>query len=186
MATYSSGLAWRIPGMGEPGGLPSMGSHRVGHDWSDLAAAAAAALGHLYLKQVPQVILMYLDTPLQYSCLENPMDGGAWWAAFHGVAKSRTWLCRLHFHFSLSWVGEGNGNPLQCSCLENPRDGEAWWAAVYGVTQSRTGLKWLSSSRDVITDSGEKIDYLIIASTIDYHMWKKLTWFLTPYCLNSR
>ena len=45
---------------------------------------------------------------------------------------------RLHFHFSLSCTGEGNGNPLQCSCLENPRDGGAWWAAVYGVTQSRT------------------------------------------------
>ena len=45
---------------------------------------------------------------------------------------------RLHFHFSLSCIGEGNGNPLQCSCLENPRDGGAWWAAVYGVTQSRT------------------------------------------------
>ena len=51
----------------------------------------------------------------------------------------------LHFHFSLSCTGEGNGNPLQCSCLENPRDGGAWWAAVYGVTQSRIGLKWLSS-----------------------------------------
>ena len=48
---------------------------------------------------------------------------------------------RLHFHFSLSCIGEGNGNPLQCSCLENPRDGGAWWAAVYGVTQSRTRLK---------------------------------------------
>ena len=43
----------------------------------------------------------------------------------------------LHFHFSLSCIGEGNGNPLQCSCLENPRDGGAWWAAVYGVAQSR-------------------------------------------------
>ena len=53
---------------------------------------------------------------------------------------------RLHFHFSLSCIGEGNGNPLQCSCLENPRDGGAWWAAVYGVTQSRTRLKRLSSS----------------------------------------
>ena len=53
---------------------------------------------------------------------------------------------RLHFHFSLSFIGEGNGNPLQCSCLENPRDGGAWWAAVYGVAQSRTRLKQLSSS----------------------------------------
>jgi len=53
---------------------------------------------------------------------------------------------RLHFHFSLSRNGEGNGNPLHCSCLENPRDGRAWWAAVYGVAQSRTRLKQLSSS----------------------------------------
>ena len=52
----------------------------------------------------------------------------------------------LHFHFSLSCIGEGNGNPLQCSCLENPRDRGAWWAAVYGVAQSWTQLKWLSSS----------------------------------------
>ena len=48
---------------------------------------------------------------------------------------------RLHFHFSLSCIGEGNGNHLQCSCLENPRDGGAWWVAVYGVAQSRTRLK---------------------------------------------
>ena len=54
---------------------------------------------------------------------------------------------RLHFHFSLSCIGEGNGNPLQCSCLENPRDGGAWWAAVYGVAQSQTRLKRLTSSR---------------------------------------
>ena len=116
------------------------------------------------------------------------MDGGAWWAAVHGVAMSLTPLSdftftfhshalekemaahssvlaqripgrgslvgcrlwgrtewdtteRLHFHFSLSCIGEGNSNPLQCSCLENPRDGGAWWAAVYGVTQSWTQLK---------------------------------------------
>ena len=53
---------------------------------------------------------------------------------------------RLHFHFSLSCTGEGNGNPLQCSCLEIPRNGGAWWAAIYGVAQSRTWLKRLSSS----------------------------------------
>ena len=62
---------------------------------------------------------------------------------------------RLHFHFSLSCIGEGNDNPLQCSCLENPRDGDAWWAAVYGVAQSRTRLKWLSSS----SSSNEKHDW---------------------------
>ena len=53
---------------------------------------------------------------------------------------------RLHFHFSLSCIGEGNGNPLQCSCLEDPRDRGTWWAAVYGVAQSQTRLKRLSSS----------------------------------------
>ena len=56
---------------------------------------------------------------------------------------------RLPFHFSLSCMGEGNGNPLQCSCLENPRDGGAWWASVYGVAQSQTRLKRLSSSSSI-------------------------------------
>ena len=59
---------------------------------------------------------------------------------------------RLHFHFSLSCIGEGNGNPLQCSCLENPRDGGAWWAVVYRVAQSRTRLKWLSISSSSRSD----------------------------------
>ena len=57
---------------------------------------------------------------------------------------------RLHFHFSLSCIGEGNGNPLQYSCLENPRDSGAWRAAIYGVAQSRTRLKRLSSSNTKI------------------------------------
>ena len=56
---------------------------------------------------------------------------------------------RLHFHFSLSCIGGGNGNPLHCSCLESPRDGGAWWAAICGVAQSWTWLKWLSSSSEV-------------------------------------
>ena len=81
MAPHSSTLAWKIPWMEEPGRLQSMG-------W------------------------------LESDTIE-----------------------RLPFHFSLSCIGEGNGNPLQCSCLENPRDGGAWWAAVYGVTQSQTRLK---------------------------------------------
>ena len=59
---------------------------------------------------------------------------------------------RLHFHFSLSCIGEGNGNPLQCSCLESPRDGRAWWAGVYGVAQSWTWLKRLSSSSNIRTN----------------------------------
>ena len=72
-----------------------------------------------------------------------------------GRLQSMGWLEsdtieRLHFHFSLSCTGEGNGNPLQCSCLENPRDGAVWWAAVYGVAQSRTRLKRLSSSSSIV------------------------------------
>ena len=77
--------------------------------------------------------------PLQCSCLDNPRDGKAWWAAVYGVAQSRTRLKQLHFHFSLSCIGEGNGNPLPCSCLENPRDGGAWWAArLWDRTESDT------------------------------------------------
>ena len=71
---------------------------------------------------------------------------------------------RLHFHFSLSCIGEGNGNPLQCCCLENPRDGGAWWAAVSGVAQSWTRLKWLSiiSSKEPLYEdqSGEWKNWL--------------------------
>ena len=107
MATHSSILAWRIPGTGEPGGLPSMGSHRVGHDWSDLAVAAIFLLG-LPGDAVGKVCLHCgrprfnpwwggspgegSGNPLQYSCLDNSMDGGAWWAIVHGVAKSWTRL----------------------------------------------------------------------------------------------
>ena len=86
MAPHSSTLAWKIPWMEEPGRLQSMG---------------------------------------------------------HKESDTTKWL---HFHFSLSCIGEGNGNPLQCSCLENPRDGGAWWAAISGVAQSWTQLKQLSSS----------------------------------------
>ena len=57
---------------------------------------------------------------------------------------------RLPFHFSLSCVGEGNGNPLQCSCLENPRDEGAWWAAVYGVAQSWTQLSDLAAAASAL------------------------------------
>ena len=72
------------------------------------------------------------------------------WRSLEGCSPRGRWGSDmtewLHFHFSLSCIGEGNSNPLQCSCLENPRDGGAWWAAIYGVAQSRTWLKWLSSS----------------------------------------
>ena len=105
-------------------------------------------------------------TPLQYSCLENPMDGGgAWWAAE-----------RLHFHFSLSCIGEGNGNPLQCSCLENPRNGGAWWATIYGVTQSQTWLKWLSSNLLSMSISFPVVMMRFFCLVCSY-LWLFFTWY---------
>ena len=127
MATHSSVLAWRIPGMGEPGGLLSMGSHRVGHNWRDLAVAVEG----------------------KGEGNGNPVNGGAWWAAVHGVAKSRTQLS--DFTFTFHFYALEKEMALHCSCLENPRDGGAWWAAVYGVAQSPTRLVRLSSS----SSSGE-------------------------------
>ena len=79
--------------------------------------------------------------PLQYSCLENPRDGGAWWAAVYGVAESQTRLKRLSSSSSSrGGVEEGDGAPLQYSCLENPTDGGAWKAAVHGVAEGSTQL----------------------------------------------
>ena len=69
------------------------------------------------------------------------MDGGAWWAAVHGVAKSRTRLSNFTVTFPFHALEEEMATHSQCSCLENPRDGGAWWAAIYGVAQSRTRLK---------------------------------------------
>ena len=109
-------LPGEIPGMGEPGGLRSMGSHRVGHYWSDLAAVYShipkrrdrfgGMISNICLHYVNYKLVTILiqasvihttamahgkgnGTPLQYSCLENPMDGGAWWATVHGATKSQ-------------------------------------------------------------------------------------------------
>ena len=86
-----------------------------------------------------------IGTPLQYFAWKIPWTEEPCGLQSMGSLESDT-IDWLHFQFSLSCIGEGNGNPFQCSCLENPRDREAWWAAVSGVTQSRTQLKWLRSS----------------------------------------
>ena len=111
MATHPSVLAWRIPGTGEPGGLPSLGSHRVGHDWSNLAAVAAAAA--LLICRLPR----WLSGSVCNAGDAGDMD------SIPGLGRS---------------PGEGHGNPLRYSCLENPMDREAWRATVPGVTKSRT------------------------------------------------
>ena len=88
------------------------------------------------------LVFNVLSSLEEYSCLENPsLVGCSPWCPEESDMTER-----LHFHFSLSCIGEGNGNPLQRSCLENPRDRGAWRAAVYGVAQSWTQLKRLSSS----------------------------------------
>ena len=116
MAPHSSTFAWKIPWTEEPGGLQSMGS------------------------------------------LESDMTE------------------QLHFHFSLSCIGEGNGNPLQCSCLENPRDGGAWWAATSGVAQNRTQLKRLSSS-----SSSNTVKIIVTVKSVEYIIPKLLKLYRTRH-----
>ena len=149
MATYSSTLAWRIPWVEEPGRLQSMGSQRVRHDWvtslyftlekNEIRIKHTQKLTQSRVKlrrrQWHPTPVLLLEKSYGLRSLVGCNPWGRW--------ESDT-AEQLHFHFSLSCIGEGNGNPLQCSCLENPRDGGAWWAAVYGVAQSRTRLKWLS------------------------------------------
>ena len=93
---------------------------------------------------------------------------------------------QLHFYFSLSCIGEGNGNPLQCSCLENPRDGGAWWAALYGVAQSQTRLKQLSSSSSLYisyssTEHGEDPHCIFAIIILASHFWGMLSVILLRY-----
>ena len=94
---------------------------------------------------------------------------------------------RLHFHFSLSCLGEGNDNPLQCSCLENPRDGRAWWAAICGVAQSRTQLKRLSSSssssgRDSVRFIWEEPETMIRVPGVAFvQLLSRVQLFVTPW-----
>ena len=92
MAPHSSTLPWKIPWMEEPGRLQSMGSLRVRHDWE----TSLSLFTFMHWRRKWQ--------PLQCSCLENPRDGGAWWAAIYGVAQSRTWLKRLSSSSSSTYV----------------------------------------------------------------------------------
>ena len=90
MATHSSTLAWKIPWMEEPGRLQSMGTGRAGQDWVSSLSISLSCIGEGN------------GNPLQYSCLENPRDGGTWWAAVYGVAQSRTRLKRLSSTYTLT------------------------------------------------------------------------------------
>ena len=100
MAPHSSTLAWRVPWMEEPGGLRSMGSLRVGHDWATSLSCIGEGNGN----------------PLQCSCMENPRDGGAWWAAVYGIAQSRTrlkWLSLAYAYIHTYIYACAYGNIIQ-------------------------------------------------------------------------
>ena len=139
MATHSSVLAWRIPGMGEPGAaVPG-----VAASWTRLSGFAFTFHFHHWRRQ-------WHTTPILLPGKSHGWRSRVGCSPWGGQELDTTE--QLHFHFSLSCTGEGNGNPLQCPCLESPREGGAWWAAVSGVAQSQTRLKPLSSSsRLVIT-----------------------------------
>ena len=115
-------------------GCSPWGSQRVGRNWA--TSLSLFTFMHWRRQWQPTPVLLPGRSHGQRSLV-----GCSPWGREESEATGR-----LHFHFSLSCIGEENGNPLQCSCLENPRDGGALWAAVYGVAQSRTRLKRLSSS----------------------------------------
>ena len=121
VALHSSTLAWKIPWTEEPGRLQSRGSLRVGHDWET----------SLWLFTFMHWRRKWQPTPV---FLPGESQGWGSLVSCHlwGHTESDT-TERLHFDFSLSCIGKGNGNPLQCSCLKNPRDRGAWWAAIYGL-----------------------------------------------------
>ena len=147
---------------GRPGVLQFMGSQKVGHDW---ATKLNWTETHGDWRRQWQPIPVLL-----------PGKSHGWRSLVgcgpRGLEESDT-TERLHFHFSLSCIGEGNGNPLQCSCLENPRDRGAWWAAVYGVAQSQTRLKRLSSSSSKLMEIENRV-------VVARDLWETGMW---SYCL---
>ena len=137
MATHSSVLAWRIPGMGEPGGLPSMGSHRVGHDWRDLAAAAAAAAAHTTQK------FLWLHILGQYQ--------PAWFSVgFCQPSMSLLWATGPHLDIVTEWFSARN---LYCpTALTTVMLGNKWhlWA-------SKIGVRFLNPAPDLLNHGTQKL-----------------------------
>ena len=112
------------------------------------------------MKKISYILIVVVDTQV-WKCTKTHQTGADRTSLVVQWLRICCQCKRLHFHFSLSCIGEGNGNPLQCSCLENPRDRGAWRAAVFGVAQSRTQLKWLSSSSSSSQCKGHRIESLV-------------------------
>ena len=146
MATHSNILAWRIPQAEDPGSYVAM-------SWTQLKWLSMHTC--LYIKiSFPNWTIPTAMRRRQWQPTSVLLPGKSHgWRSLVGCSpwgrEALDTTERLYFHFSLSCIGEGNGNPLQCSCLENPRDRGAWWAAIHGVTQSQTRLKRLSSSSSI-------------------------------------
>ena len=113
---------------------------------------------------------------LKYSCLENLMDRGTWWAAVHGVAKSRTQLSDFTLTFHFHALEKEMATHSSVSCLENPKDRGACWAAIYGVAQSRTQLKRLSSSSSRLVLKDYLLSFLCIIKKKVFIFRVKLFW----------
>ena len=148
MAAHSSTLAWEIAWTEEPGGLQSMGSRRVGHDW----VTSLSLFTFMHRKRKWQPTPVFLPGESQ--------GWGAWWAAVHGVAKSRAELSNFTFTFHFHALEK----EMQPTPVFLPGESEgwgAWWAAVYGVAQSWTRLKWLSSTSKQNIISSRRIMYLM-------------------------
>ena len=123
-----------------------VGSQRGGLDKEEMEHVIKAAVrSPVQVSQIPYWVgRQWQPTPVLLpgkSHGQRSLVGCGPWCCYE--SGTTEWL---HFHLSLSCIGEGNGNPIQCPCLENPRDGGAWWASIYGVAQSWTWLKQLSSS----------------------------------------
>ena len=137
MATHSNTLAWKIPWVEEPGGLQSMGLQGVGHNWVTSLSCTGERNGN----------------PLQCSCLENPRDGGAWWAAVCGVTQSRTWLKWLSSSSSCPWKTRGKYRTMlkfTTSILSRPFFAIPWTVAYQDLLfmeffQAKI-LEWVSIS----------------------------------------
>ena len=128
MAPHSSTLAWKIPWMEEPGGLQSMGLLRVRHDW--VTSLSFFTFMHWRRKWHPTPVLL----PGKSHGWRSLVSYSPW------GRKESDMTEQLHFHFSLTCIGEGNGNPLQCSCLENPREGEP--GGLPSMGSHRIGHDW--------------------------------------------
>ena len=201
MATHSSVLAWRIPGTGEPGGLPSMELHRVGHDWSDLAAAEVTNWASLVAQLVQNPTANAGDArdvdsiigsgrspgvgngnPLQYSCLENPMDRGSSWYTVCGIAKSWTqlsdwapgiYVCHakiniqkwVEFHYTNNKTSEKN------SCVRGFPVGTVVKNLPDSAGEARNEGLIPGSGRSPGVGNGNPLQYSFLEKSIDRGSW---------------